>query len=882
LRTYRSIQIAATPQQQAEIANLLSLPDKVVSRRRRTRLKALAELIRGASVSEIVRSSGMGSEGLRKLRHETQLKGLDAILSNLRRLLTKKSETASRPPARRGAPGATSLTATITPRYLAGEPIVTLASLILSGNAQIAVLAVQVPRSKKKHSDETPQGIAIPNHSEIFTAVLNTVRHPLTPHWTRGWVDEWIRRPFLFLPKEDDLAGSAPIKVPFIPSLRVRFRERWKYIILTSGAADAVDRVVRRLVGGQTAEKILVEGCSLVQRLESVLYSLRVQLNWRGILPTLEGLIKAATDCRAQRRAARSLSWHTNERGAISGVKRRVADFQFRAATGYLLDLTSNAQRKISVQESFSLFKIGLRPKVAVRNTLPRDEQSLDYFPFPDFSVPVWIDSKRPPDQIAQLLQKLPKASAIEYAVRLKKDQRPWIRFPDELLENKRKWKAHPEIGVVSVPRQQLFPVAHNLQIYLETLTENGRVVTSVVHDDEPALLFHSPRLMQAIWSAFVHNRYGDRLGQIEGADSWRRYLFSSPVSEDVWPHGTEAEFGRAGRLFEPAYHFSDTELQGLRVTADTRHRLHDCAVPDHAISPDGLEKRNSKCLYPGYTREQTFREMFVAFDADFLLREISGTEWRTLKADTNKWESAIHKVIRAEFFTTTNGTKTVSDGVDLPKVLRTVDFHFRRKPGQLKSLIEGWTIQALDRFERSGRILRRAIENAQALSLAGKKPVPIAVVTHSEIWQDWKGFLGQCVRGNLEAESPGTNVAIDENSLGEDNSASEQLQLRDDVRRVNDVLDRLWTHGPTEANCEVFFECLPPFMPPTAWAAPIERLKARRRKGFADIITKMLKLACKLRKKPNKAKDRIRQLLKTCRKMNRTALATRPHKRGG
>jgi hypothetical protein len=194
---------------------------------------------------------------------EIQTDGLDSVIDKIRTAVCRRSNVAARIPGPRGAPRATSLRKAISAKLLRFEPIITLASLFLARDVQIAVIGVQsaAPKARKRvEKAKSPTGL----DTETSKEVREIAERPITPNWTRGYIDEWIRRPFLFLPKEPLLEPAASVRAVDLQPLEKRFRDHWTVVVLAHGQAKPLRRAVELLGERRETNVVPVTAGSLV------------------------------------------------------------------------------------------------------------------------------------------------------------------------------------------------------------------------------------------------------------------------------------------------------------------------------------------------------------------------------------------------------------------------------------------------------------------------------------------------------------------------------------------------------------------------------------------------------------------------------------------
>jgi hypothetical protein len=187
------------------------------------------------------------------------------------------------------------------------------------------------------------------------------------------------------------------------------------------------------------------------------------------------------------------------------------------------------------------------------------------------------------------------------------------------------------------------------------------------------------------------------------------------------------------------------------------------------------------------------------------------------------QWKAAVHAVIRSAFFS----SQGPIEEVNTKAVLHTLQTRFRPKPNPSKDDLTSWTIDALNHFESSGRILRRALENAQRLSLEGHEPRALVILTHQEILSNWKSFLGQRLRGHVTGLRWNDEFSHewDENMAGEDEGSGKELEERDDATELDRLLAALHGNGADANLSEKFIE-FATTMPSSAWVGAFGRFK--------------------------------------------------------
>src|SRR4051794_18319649 len=108
-------------------------------------------------------------------------------------------------------------------------------------------------------------------------------------------------------------------------------------------------------------------------------------------------------------------------------------------------------------------------------------------------------------------------------------------------------------MAAVSVLRQFFFDEPRDLQKYAKLQQRFGDGSCSSIRKAQARLVFRCDELLQAVWSAFTHNRYGDHVAKINGTDYWWDQLLAGPGTISGAANRTpDARHFPPGRLFEP------------------------------------------------------------------------------------------------------------------------------------------------------------------------------------------------------------------------------------------------------------------------------------------------------------------------------------------
>jgi hypothetical protein len=821
----QNLQIAATSEQISEIEQLLSQPPQILSKRPRTRLAVLRSLIAGDGGE---RNAGMDREGLRKLKRELAASGVAQVLEKLRQRVEAKIAKFSRPRHRRGAPRITALSAALTLKQIRAEPIITLASLVLAKDVQVAILAIQPPT--RRQSDQ----VTLLKRTKFLGAVSQIVRESLTPRWTRGAIDDWLREPFQFLPKTNVLPTNQNLHPRSIAPLTIRFGKRWRFLVIAKGPKRKVSATIDRFLNGAPGEVISPGRMSVVSYLEQALYSLRLRLNFRGLLPTFAGLEDEARIWKGRRdsKIAPPFVWHSNERNAVAGLKLSVADFLVRAAGGYMIDLTVNAWRRIRRNETFPIATTPTRPEVKSNKEGGRT-RSFFYEPLPGFEIPWTTKAEGEASALKAMLIECRDASRFQYAVRPRNGQRLRLTAPHDILARTKDGNGFvPEVAVVLLPRHTIFPPPEVDLVAIANQTSSMQTrrvkgVRNLTQQGERFLIFRSKFLISAVRQAFTENRYGKYVRGVNGHEHWWMRLLSGPVQGvEFFPESTE--------LFRPPFYFSQKDLNRGSASPDVARWVKEWhARPPLKVSvPDNGWAAGK----PSYDADNEFLELLTTFDADFLLREISDVNWKRLQKELAEWNAAVTSLIDAEFFP--------NNRPDTQKIKRTVHSALAKKASEFSEDLGPWAFETRPNFPASLRTLRRALENAQTLVLAESDPAALVILSHDAILEEWRRFLGGTLRRKLE-DATGIQSRGDADEQSDDGESAAETLLGPDIEPIQNLLKGINRSG-ADGNRVSEFIRLALDGNSRAWFRALESLNQSRGDRLWNAVEKSLKLARK------------------------------------
>jgi len=821
--------------------------------------------VRDHRCTTILADTGRTRESLRKTRLEIQQEGWTGMIANLRQKLQARLTEKNRPKKERGQPRTKTMGTDISPKKLGGEPTIALVSLVCGPDVQFTVFAA-------RHHSAPRTGV-----ESLLKTIREACDRPMRPDWSRGYVDHHISEPLRVL--KSSLLQLQNLKPkPSAKSLRItplvkRFSDGWKFLILHSPGCKK-SRTFKSLFDGTEHPTIECNG-TLIDYLEAVLYTLRVTQNLRGLVPSLPSFRDVVRDYR-QNALRHPFQWHAEESELLSEVQKRASDFFLRAANGYMLDLTSHIRNRIPNEEQFRATRFPAPIQVVAKPT-PDGRIKGVVTPFPEFYTPIDMPGDQGQKWLGAPVKKFFRQnqdfSAFDYVVRPDRSQRTNIRFPDEFLVSPSKLKKLPlSVAVISLPRQFLMPLSEIPIIQMQQIAEKYPESNGVSRYDrggESFLLFQAPKLTDAIYRAFVNNKYGRRvrdINEIEVSYRWKLWGPFYSIRHPQFPKPNR--FGlRVGEwVFEPfdppffpsqrtqpekgelnvisGFALSESGLPLGRYASRVVNYFRDIYGENDPfvlmLASEAAKIRKIRMVnqaMPGYEEREVLSYLYKAFDADFLLQEVDRKDWVELTELARKWRHAVRLEICKTLFPGSSIETVEPNGKshDLSAVFANCSLDrygvLRYLPSQLRSRaqknldsIQSWVFEGLEEFEKSGRVLRNALEVAQQFVIEGLEPKAMVVRTSASILRSWRAYFALFLRGKLEQEIVGAQPpfeGVTENqratkndrpisSVGGTEVAFGEADLpfnEETVSEICDVVEKLAQHGSTPVLLKTFAE---------------------------------------------------------------------------
>ncbi len=729
-----------SPDEIDEIRSLLIHSGSGIKGRLRKRLEVVLALNQGRTKAEIVRELAISRPGIDGILKDITQKGIQPLISHAREKASA-GNPAKRPHA--GRPGTDSLRKFLEIQNWKTEPVIALASLILSANVQIAVIAIRGMQTPDLADTSAEKGNRSRRHlfnKRLLESVTNSFNVCEKPEWTDCNRDQELKHVFFALRREMGLSASeAEWNESFQPpTLEERFGPSWRYVIVTAGDPGRCEAATAFLTQGiSRPEHYPCDPAEFLDRLESAFYHIRVTRNIRGLF-----LCGQRADGYIGRKFDNSpiFQWHVDEKLVLEALKTNLLRFWIFAAGGLCFDLSPNLPMCIPFSDRISMDTLTIRPRLRVEKNPENPEEAKAFFSLiPEIVDALRIPSKKTPAKLekefrAQFKNHYKRLGKFEYIVRPTAEDRLNVKAPPYLLQVEK--NADPyisPIAVISIPRQFLMPrppmELESLAALARLHCQDGGTVRA-----SGKLVFHCPRVLKEIEKAFRRNNYSDQMFFVKRWNSlMRRVLGDFDYDSEMW-------FDDVLPLWpgqEPIIYFSGAALTGRDQTPSTLARLKFAGrlTMDESTPPYSA----IDCLHGTYSN----------YDADFLLREISPKGWEDLGSSIDSWNEALAGLIVEKYGA--SGIAKNRLGASVKRILATIrDDRSECAKSRLEEVKE-WTMDALPLFLRSSnRILRHAVENAQRFVLAGKDPVAVVVRKEADILRGWKSYLGKHLMGKL------------------------------------------------------------------------------------------------------------------------------------
>lgn len=304
--------------------------------------------------------------------------------------------------------------------------------------------------------------------------------------------------------------------------------------------------------------------------------------------------------------------------------------------------------------------------------------------------------------------------------------------------------------AVVLLPRHFLFNPLVPLRVLAGLRQDEHDSITLSLFEVDAlgtteCLVFDAPSLIRAIRHHFALSTYWDLLTEAEGA---QRAAFAADIDNKI--HLPDDDF-TAPYIAAPVDDEGEFDLLGDVAFDLPQPSL---IIGNPAKGEDGL------------------LDLFRNCDADFILRGVSADKRRALRRMTREWCSAVHRILAAEFFTTSGKLIRRRVAKFSPNATR-IDEH---------SLEECFST-ACQTFAARPRITRRALENAGRLVSAGFEPRALVVMPTKTIIRE----SGRLLRTTLVRE-----VARDHKQAARKAPLNPAMTSGDEIQANFDIMEHL------------------------------------------------------------------------------------------
>ena len=659
--------------------------------------------------------------------------------------LVKNEEKRKQRPQRRGRPGNTVWEDIETTIGIIDKALIEIASIIVSGSACIAVLAVRAPGCVHETIEEFSRyGWDDARWSNVSAF-----------DWLASKAMEYLREGVLSMDPGQDHTEAA------VSPVSDRFDRQCTYYVLENEQLDGAEDARRALFpsGSGFQEVSLPSEGYFFDHLDQLLCRLRERHSCIGFLPGLQDLYQAT--CRWNDNAFESpFHWHTDQDHPIRWREKRTTGRLYLAQSGCLHELSPTLWSQLPYAKRSKFRTLKSRPKVTVAgHDAAHGTVTLFVQPLPECGYPVTIETDDDPEEVAKRHRELLRGDSpgSRFIYSASAEETHLIR-PSFLVEDARAESGKSEItgtGVVLVPRHFLLPAPEvdleQLAVWTESLESTVRSISAQeARTDSDLRVMVMPEIMQGIEEAFRANRYGDAHREL-----WRqqeRLRHAQSELRNVVDLQRRVNLLGVDPYSGPYYHFSGPELASGMPTHQVHerfaHRLFALEGKQERAEPasENLFWSGEPFAYHGY---RTLLALLLDFDADFLLLGLAAEISRKVVASTERWGEQVRDIILRKV------QREGQTGLNADLLWRVA----RRNPETVDDKIIDCFTSTLpifcERHAYSAR--RRAVENAQRLALAWYKPKGIVVESEESIFRSWRSYFGQRARGLL------TEAAADE-----------------------------------------------------------------------------------------------------------------------
>lgn len=726
-----------TPADIAALRKLRADREAVLSGPTKRRLMVLLALSERKSHSDIASGTGITYQRVLAIRKQVAAQGTEKSIADLREAILRKMisaqpATPARKPGRPATPTLKLFAGKLDPKK---ESIIELVSVIIAADIQLAILGVQTPRQKAAAPQQS-HGVNLQASRMLQALVRASIDRASEPaRWTFFPFDKG--QSYLFNLLRWRLKDAIRFGANYKESKSARilaesFPLEWSFYVFHSGQNAVIEPLINRIIGTRRAESHSWKWDSFCSKLESLIYQLRVTCNLYGLCPSFQELIKKLSG-RHRKQCHFEAHWIPSQ--VHASLLLKMAQFATLAHAGYLFALNLHLADEITKTERIPLRISMPRQQVSIKED-GSEMRVLRYLVLPELGYDLKTGADVAERLMAALRQKR-LAPSFEYSVRLDQGQAT-TSFPKSLL----KWskgdieieRAH--VALIGLPRQFLtppppIPIA-DLAKLASKRDETNPMTLATEGKHARTLCFSCPTLIDAIKEAFENNEYGDSIAALQG---WKKRTASNAGNPGQPPFGWLWDLVVGFPEIAPPFHFSDQELHGKILSPATLKRLNQSPVPELAVTVEGGVLRSDKNRYPGYDRQRMLENIYAELDADFLLRKIRDKTWSSLVTATTTLESLGREIIQAAYFP--------EKRLEIEKITEAIPRRLRELREKNSAELPSWAYEAYQHFKPFPRVLRRAVECAQRLVLAGLPPAAVAICPEEELLRSWKSYLG-------------------------------------------------------------------------------------------------------------------------------------------
>lgn len=725
-------------------------------------VRIVTALVKGEPVARIAEQVNLLPSAVSNVHRRLRTEGLSVFLRKWKVHAAKGRARKAVPPA--GRKGTGWLIKWMAESKLEDEPIIDIAWLRIERRAGVVIFAV------RESARPRALGSAIGSIHSLLRKLLSDPP-TVTPPWN-DWelfdvrflnlLRVWRERHTSVLSRHGVEPFALPVPGIFTPT------KKTKLIALSFGDGSEhsfpnwASRMMRsgRLKGSHKSSNF--EG--FIGTLESIVAGLKYKMGGSGMLPSF-GMLYSAIVAWAQSLSHQPFQWQTTERTMQNMAVQRAKIRMYHAAFGAVFELDRRIRAIAPWKPVFPLVRSRLRTEVQVAQD-PMNSDRIRIFARFLPQLVITFNTTRIDDSVKETERRfrynLRKAMPATTFVYSNRDKR---RSGDQLFESlvfgAPFGRSCPEsktwFPCVLLPRRwfgresDMISILHASgpqKLAAGTSHRNLQSGTSQVD----CFVFYAPQILVEVQEAYRRNWYGDYLYAIYSQIK----AFSDYLLSEV-PGGVAIEAFDIVRCNPSPYHWcTDQHAEGSQKPMS-----------------DACKKVLEESGIPEVTEEVGFAMTLAQLDADLLLLAIPREVWQRIEPLIDEWCSKLVNFVGGIY----DPNRASGKGLILKAAGGS------RWQDEFKDVVQ----ESLIVFsEGLRRVSRYALENAQRLLLAGKRPRAIVIETESEVLAKWRKFLQRRFKSHFDRTRELSTVIPKKQSCDD----TKGFDFHDDIGSSDDFFD--------------------------------------------------------------------------------------------